>query len=390
MSIPATSASRGPLSELVNIGEHYCLFRRDNSALALINESAANIVLSLIDDLDTAGFKPRSGPGMAAANAQAATVDIDLMRSQLHREGFLVEGDGEGRKAACPASLNFPGAHTGRALSLRLDGGPTVRVECEDDDLCDLLQATLWPLQAPPRQRHEIEIVVTCEADAYGVWRDGIAIATNLERVSVRRICLQALLMALLPPLDVAALLHASSVSIAERAILLAGATGSGKTTLMIALIGTGATYLADDLTALDPSGRRVAPFPVAASVKKGSWGILQRQFPSLDRCRVFKVGERMVRYVYPAPALDAVSRPTTIGALVFPTYDPALADVSVERIRPEQALSGLLETGSEVVGAWRSIKPLTTLVNETPAWCVTFPDLASGVTAVRRLAGAR
>ncbi|KUO61361.1 MAG: hypothetical protein APF80_05950 [Alphaproteobacteria bacterium BRH_c36] len=383
MAREATSDVSVSSTELVNVGKNFCLFRRDNKALALINESAAKLLLACIDDVDTQAFKPLFSPHDADPSIDRDPSHKEMLLAQLRSEGFL---DGPKQRAAAP--IVPPAFHAPQNAGLhsvyRLEGGPAVRLECEDEELSGLLAAALQPLQADCNCAPEIEIVVPGQAGSFAVWRDGVAIATGLDRAVVRRICLQAMLMALLPTETVAALLHASTVSIAGRAVILAGATGSGKTTLMMALIATGATYLADDLTPLQPNGRAVSPFPLAASVKKGSWSVLSRQFPRLQSCRVHHVGDRVVRYVDPAPAEAACHGAVPIGALVFPTFDPAFRAASIARIGPEEALSRLLESGSEVVGEHRSIKPVTALVNETPAWSLTFPDLRAGLEAVQ------
>ncbi|MBU1212431.1 MAG: hypothetical protein KJ587_14320 [Alphaproteobacteria bacterium] len=387
----ATSFGSVSSTELVNVGNNFCLFRRDNKALALLNESAAKVLLACIDDVDTLAFKPQFGPHDADPAIGRDPSHVDTLLAQLRSEGFL---DGPQPRAAAPSvpSVLRAPQNQGLCAVYRLDGGPAVRLECEDEELSGLLAAALQPLQAARDCAPWIQIVVPGQAGSFAVWRDGVAIATGLDRANVRRICLQALLMAMLPSDEVAALLHASTVSIAGRAVILAGATGSGKTTLMMALIATGATYLADDLTPLHRNGRAVSRFPLAASVKQGSWNVLAGQFPRLQACRVHHVGDRVVRYVDPAPAEAAGNGAVPVGALVFPTFDPASRAASIARIGPEEALSRLLETGSEVVGEHRSIKPVTALVNETPAWSLTFPDLRAGVTAVQMqtLAGAK
>lgn len=388
MAGEANTGGAVPSTELVNVGNNFCLFRRDNHALALVNQSAANVLLSCIDDVDTLAFQPRVDRHDASQDFSRDQAHVDMLMAQLRSEGFL---DSPKPPVAVPAVSMALRATKNPNLSAVYQhaGGPAVRLDCEDEELARLLAAALQPLQAGQHSTHEIEVVVLGQGSAFGVWRDGIAIATELDRTTVRRICLQALLMAMLPPDEVAALLHASTVSIAKRAVILAGATGSGKTTLMMALVGTGTTYLADDLTVLRPCGTAVSSFPLAASVKKGSWSVLARQFPDLQDCRVHQVGDRLVRYIDPNLANAPVGGAEPIGALVFPTFDPAAKEAAMARIQPEETLSRLLEAGSEVVGAHRSIKPVITLVNETPAWSLTFPDLQSGLDAIQAVAGA-
>ena len=53
-------------------------------------------------------------------------------------------------------------------------------------------------------------------------------------------------------------LLHASAVAVSGRAVLITGASGSGKSALALALIALGARLLADDQTELYRDGTRL------------------------------------------------------------------------------------------------------------------------------------
>jgi len=60
---------------------------------------------------------------------------------------------------------------------------------------------------------------------------------------------------------------HAGVVAVRGRAILLPGTSGAGKTTLVRALLGAGATYYSDEYALLDGEGL-VHPYPRALSVR--------------------------------------------------------------------------------------------------------------------------
>jgi hypothetical protein len=61
--------------------------------------------------------------------------------------------------------------------------------------------------------------------------------------------------------------IHAGAVARGGRAILLPGATWSGKTTLVAALVRAGAEYLSDEFAVLDSAGR-VHPYPKPLSLR--------------------------------------------------------------------------------------------------------------------------
>jgi HPr kinase/phosphorylase len=74
-------------------------------------------------------------------------------------------------------------------------------------------------------------------------------------------------------------LLHATAVAIDGRALLLRGASGSGKSDLALRLIDAGARLVADDQSELYRQGDRVivrAPAPIAGLLEVRGIGILR------------------------------------------------------------------------------------------------------------------
>ena len=71
--------------------------------------------------------------------------------------------------------------------------------------------------------------------------------------------------------LDRYAILHGAALVKDGRALLLAGPTGSGKTTLSLALMARGFALLSDDFTPLALDSKRIAPFPKALGVRAGA-----------------------------------------------------------------------------------------------------------------------
>ncbi|MBP7147793.1 MAG: hypothetical protein KBD01_09625 [Acidobacteria bacterium] len=75
----------------------------------------------------------------------------------------------------------------------------------------------------------------------------------------------------LLDRVDRFVVLHAAAVEHAGRAFLVAGPTGSGKTTLALALVERGLRLLSDDFAPLERGGRRIHPFPKSLGVRGGA-----------------------------------------------------------------------------------------------------------------------
>lgn len=366
------------------MGGAYCLFRPDTHAAALLNPSAATIAeailagvdaRSIADDLVAAGTPPSS-----------AREHVDALACRLRCGGFLDAPDLP--RGTEPPDTPPPEPETATWQGIYATGTcRAFRVACHDDALALLLAATLAPL-SHPGPTVDGTIMAAGSGSDFSVWRDGIRIAGNLSAAEARRIAIQALVMALLPPENVTTLLHASAVAIGDTAILLSGPTGSGKTTMTLRLVAEGGRYLADDLVPLDRTGTLVTPFPIAASIKPGSWPLIENDFPDVARLPSHRVGDRSVRYLDPRPAGSTpVSGRLPVGLILFPRYEPHAA-MRLARLTPETALTRFLASGTEIVGAPRTIRPLTRLVDLVPAFELLFSDLDAATRMVRDLMG--
>ncbi len=69
--------------------------------------------------------------------------------------------------------------------------------------------------------------------------------------------------------------LHAGVVEIDGRAVILAGRSGRGKTTLTLALVRGGAGWLTDELALVDGDDRTMLPYPRAMHVSPGTRALL-------------------------------------------------------------------------------------------------------------------
>ncbi len=131
---------------------------------------------------------------------------------------------------------------------------------------------------------------------------------------------------------------HAGVVGWKEKAIVLPGPSHSGKSSLVAALIRSGATYYSDEYAVLDARGR-VHPYPAPLSLRTP--------------------GERPVRQAPTALASPAALKPLTVGLVAVSQYRPRsqwrpqsltrgqgilalLANTVPARLKPAMALSTL------------------------------------------------
>lgn len=73
--------------------------------------------------------------------------------------------------------------------------------------------------------------------------------------------------------------IHAGVVAFDERAVILAGPSGHGKSTLTLALVRAGGTLLTDEMAVIAPDDRTVLPFPRGIHVRPDTFAM----FPELE-----------------------------------------------------------------------------------------------------------
>jgi len=106
---------------------------------------------------------------------------------------------------------------------------------------------------------------------------------------------------------------HAGVVALGSRAIVFPGTSGTGKSTLVEALLKAGATYYSDEYAVVDAKGD-IHPFPRPLHLRTGPGG-----------------SRRVDASEYPAPR---GTRPVRAGLVVFTEYD----DAASGRLRPVAA----------------------------------------------------
>ncbi len=128
--------------------------------------------------------------------------------------------------------------------------------------------------------------------------------------------------------------LHASAVDVSGAALLLIGASGSGKSTTAAALAQRGHRFLSDDLTALTFGALHIEAclafdhlrlWPESEELLLGERGILERITPSWEKLRFTS---------------DAAEYPVRLGALVL--LDWSDTAVTSELVPPSEALLSL------------------------------------------------
>jgi hypothetical protein len=136
--------------------------------------------------------------------------------------------------------------------------------------------------------------------------------------------------------------LHASGLERSGQALILAGRSGSGKTTMAAALTAGGWGYMSDDTILLLPDTLEAVAVPYSLTVKSGAWPVLRSRFPALDQLPIhLRADHQRVRYLSPPRRDFASPLPVRwIGFLHRPTGNAS----SIRRLDRIEGIYRMLE----------------------------------------------
>jgi hypothetical protein len=180
---------------------------------------------------------------------------------------------------------------------------------------------------------------------------------------------------------------HAGAIADKRGTIVLPGAPGGGKSTLIAALTARGLTYLTDELVLLMPGGG-IRPLPVSLGLKSGAWALLSQDIPTLTDLPIhLQQDGTEVRYFLPSGRPPPEEQSPPLRALVFPEY-VAGAPTRLAPLSTARAFARIAEAGYAVPG-----EPTPPVVAALIGWLdsqvcyeLKVGDLDSAVTTMAEL----
>lgn len=181
-------------------------------------------------------------------------------------------------------------------------------------------------------------------------------------------------------------LLHAGVVSRNGAGIILPGPSGSGKSSLTLALVGLGYSYLSDEFAAVEPSTGEVHAFPKPISIKNTS------VFPELASRKDLWSGpeenyEEAVWYIHPEDVVpNSVGRQAPIRYIIFPRYD-ASAPLTLQSISPSDAIKELINNSINFSSLGKGgLHILARLVREAECYTLLTNGIGPAVEVINEL----
>lgn len=366
---PEKYASSGiaPLARLARVRGQNILFSASRRTLFTLNDTAADIWQALEQDI----------PVGAILDAMVAG-GVEGPQAEAYFEAALRDWERFGlislNRSLCPAATQdclsqvvavaglrarilYPRADTShvanvfRHLQLDTEAVDVVLQLVERGKRIDLFRDGVWAACCGPE---EIPIMVK-----------GQLLAEALERCSYGL------------ALHVAAVLHR------DRALLLCGSQGAGKTTLALALLRAGFDFMADDVTLLDSAGHGIG-LAFAPAVKAGSWPVLSGYFPTLGISPVYRRPDgRRVRFLVPEDHVPAT--PQRIGWVVL-LRRGRIVEPALRAIEPAEMLNGLLNGAfaQEAELSNTTFDVLCDVIRSAQGFCLTYSRLDDAVDLLK------
>lgn len=182
--------------------------------------------------------------------------------------------------------------------------------------------------------------------------------------------------------------MHAAVLARGERAIMMPGFPGAGKSTMCAALaFCEGWRLLSDELAILDPMDGRLLPHPRPISVKNTSIPIVA-DFPGVRLGPVYRDTRKgdISHVPCPAQAVQGAAERARVSWVVFPRFD-AKAEPRCDEISRVEAFALISEQSfnNERMGA-TGFHALCDLLDGTRCFEIGYRSTQEGLDIVRRL----
>lgn len=193
--------------------------------------------------------------------------------------------------------------------------GQCIRVICPEEIAVDIemLFGRLVVGDGTPART----VTVAKEGDRYSIDDETADTVSDLARSDLASFLMDVVIRALITDQSRGVALHAGAVARNGRVVLVAGASGSGKSSLICWLVENGFEYLTDEIVLLEPNDASVVGMPRAVVVKPGSAELI-REMQAFRDARSALGGTHVM--IEP-PASSASNGQMPVALIIFPEF---------------------------------------------------------------------
>jgi hypothetical protein len=215
--------------------------------------------------------------------------------------------------------------------------GCSVAIDCRDRPAAELILANYAVMQGQPGDNPDLEYEVRRRGNGsqFCLTRQGHELITAADEGELLFILEKELTIEIQKIRRELYFLHAAALSLADKAFLIAAASGTGKSTTAWALLHHGFNYLSDELAPVDLNSLRLESYPHALCLKK------EPPPPYLLPARTLRMSSTLHVPVTQLPN-STVPRPTPLSAMFFLEYCPDLKIPTAHRITKAEAAARL------------------------------------------------
>jgi hypothetical protein len=200
--------------------------------------------------------------------------------------------------------------------------------------LADDLEILFGAAKADVAKSRHVVTITREQDDRFALDLGGASFQTGLSREDLFDLLQDEVVRALIVDMTSAVVLHAGAVSLNGRAIVLAGPTGSGKTSLAAWFVANGFHSLSDEVVALVGGATDVVGFPRAMVVKGEAAGKVEALTACAEANTIRTAASTMIR---PMPARIAGRSPQPCSLIIFPKFEPG-APLRIAAVSATQA----------------------------------------------------
>ncbi len=179
--------------------------------------------------------------------------------------------------------------------------------------------------------------------------------------------------------------IHAAVIARDDKALIMPGPPGAGKSTLCAGLVARGWRLLSDELTLVDVASGLIWPLVRPINLKNASIGVIKAFAPeAVFSAEASDTAKGTVALMKPPPAsVAAADRPARAVAILLPRYTPDAEPKFMQRSKARACLD-LAEQGFNfgVLGE-AAFQRVAALVDDCESVSFEYGHLARGVAAV-------